>query len=565
MARPPKSDHCNRLAVRPIGDEPFGENLLSGSVPPVTESLLFREFFYSNPRDSYDRVSYLTARLNEPCRLMHINCLFQGERTDMSDGSSESENGKEKSFAELYESFNTGMNENIRVGERISGKIISIGRDAVFVDTGTKTDGVVEKGELLDEKGELSYKEGDTLDLYVVSVHSGEVRLSRGLSGLGSTAALRMAFEKSVPLDGKVKGLIKGGFHVEVMQKRAFCPMGQMDLNFVERPEEYVGKTYLFLITEFEESGKNVVVSRRELLKREQEKARAAFCEGIDIGAQLEGRVTKVMPYGAFVELFPGVEGMVHISELSWSKVEKPDEAVKKDDRVAVKVIGIEKGAKSGHMRVSLSMKQVTGDPWESLEGKFREGDKVMGRVRRLANFGAFVEIAPGIEGLVHLSEMSYTKRVLNPEEIVKSGESVQVVVKEIDLSKRRIALSIKDAEGDPWADVKERYHVNQCLEGTLQKKEKFGWFVTLEPGVTGLIPKSRLWNSQAQGSFDKLREGDLVNVIVEEVKPEERRITLGPVDSKDEGDWRSFAKGEGSLGSLGEKLRNALQSKKGS
>jgi len=481
----------------------------------------------------------------------------------MSDDFSDRENGEEKSFAEMFESFDTGMNENIRVGQRISGKIISIGRDAVFVDTGTKIDGVVDKAEILDENGEMPYKKGDVLDLYVVSFTGGEIRLSKGLSGVGSTAALRSAFEESVPLEGKVKGLIKGGFHVEVMQTRAFCPMGQMDLSFVERPDEHVGKTYLFLITQFEEGGKNVVVSRRELLKREQEKAREAFCEGIAAGSVLDGRVTKVMPYGAFVELFPGVDGMVHISELSWSRLEKSEEAVKKDDRVTVKVLEMEKGT-SGHIKISLSLKQVTGDPWEGVGERFHEGDKVIGKVKQLAKFGAFVEISPGIEGLVHISEMSYTKRVLNPDEIVKQGESVYVIVKEMDLPKRRISLSIKDAEGDPWIDVEQRYHVNQRVAGSLQKKEGFGWFVTLEPGVAGLIPKSRLSDfHSADGSLDKLREGDPVTVIVEEVKPKDRRITLGLADSKDEGDWRSFAKGEGSLGSFGEKLRNALNSKK--
>jgi small subunit ribosomal protein S1 len=482
----------------------------------------------------------------------------------MAENPSDIQGPEEKSFAELMEAYESGRDEHIQVGERIRGNILSIGKDSVFVDTGTKIDGVVDRSELLDENGSLPYGVGDTLELYVVSTGGDEIRLCRTASKSGGLAALRSAHEHSVPVEGKVKGIVKGGFHVEVMKRRAFCPMGQMGLGYVERPEDHVGKTYPFLITQFEEKGRNIVLSRRELLKAEQAQARGEFLKGLAPGVELDGRVTRLMPYGAFVEIFPGLEGMVHVSELSWSRVGKPEEVIAKDQMIRVKIIGIE--GSGDRMRISLSAKQVTGDPWESMEERFHPGDRLKGKVTRCAKFGAFVEIEPGIEGLVHISEMSYRKRVMKTEDVVKPGDPVEVVVKEIEPAKRRISLSMRDAEGDPWTDVDEKYRVGQVVDGVVEKKERFGWFVNLAPGITGLVPKSRIMESGAPGLSDRIREGETIKVVIEAVQTQERRITLGPADRKDEEDWRRFtgSTGKKSLGSLGERLQNALKSKQG-
>jgi small subunit ribosomal protein S1 len=478
----------------------------------------------------------------------------------MTDESFDNEKGEE-SFEDLFRSYTAGLGNEVHVGDRIRGPIISIGKESLFIDTGTKIDGVVDKAELLDDKGDLPYKEGDVLELYVVSFRGDEIRLSKAMTGAGSINALEEAFRNAIPVEGKVKGQIKGGYHVEIMQRRAFCPMSQMDLKFQESPEQNVGQTYRFLITQFEEKGKNIVVSRRDLLRKEQEKAFKKFIETLKVGDQVPGRVTKLMPYGAFVELLPGLEGMVHISEISWSRVEKASDVLTPQSTVTVKVLGMEPGEKPGSLKISLSIKQVTGDPWESVGDNFRIGDNVKGKVTRCANFGAFVEIAPGVEGLVHLSEMSYRKRVTKPEEVVKAGDHVPVIIKEIDLEKRRISLSIKDAEGDPWSDVPERYREGQRVEGVVEKRERFGYFVALEPGVSGLLPASRIKDSLKPSQLEKLREGDKVNVIVEEINPEERKITLAPGDSRDEEDWRQFAKREQKRSSVfGEKLNKALQ-----
>ena len=218
--------------------------------------------------------------------------------------------GEDESFADLFESYSSGMSEDIQVGDKVKGKVISIGKDTVFIDTGTKVDGAVDKGELLDQDRQLPYQVGDMVELYVVAANENEIRLSRAISGIGGLNLLRDAYENSIPVDGKVTAPCKGGFHVDILQRRAFCPISQMDLKFVETPEEYVGETYQFVIKQFEERGRNIVVSRRALLAKEQAQAQKAFYASLGIGDILDGRVSKLMPYGAFVELVPGVEGM---------------------------------------------------------------------------------------------------------------------------------------------------------------------------------------------------------------------------------------------------------------
>jgi small subunit ribosomal protein S1 len=416
----------------------------------------------------------------------------------------------------------------------------------------------------LDENQQMSLKEGDIIELYVVALSEDEIRLSKAMSGIGGLHVLKEAYQKSVPVEGKISETCKGGFHVEVLQRRAFCPISQMDITYVENPSDYVGETFNFLITKFEDKGKNIVLSRRILLTREREKAREKFFETLTVDTIMDGRVTRVMPYGAFVELSAGVEGMVHVSELSWSRSATPNSVVSTGDTVRVKVIRIEPNEKPGQFKISLSMKQLTENPWNSADNHFQDGDKIQGKVTRCTNFGAFVEVAPGIEGLVHISEMSYKKRVLKPGDVVAIGDTVAVMVKEIDSQNRRLSLSIRDAEGDPWLAVSEKYAIGQALEGTLEKKEKFGFFISLEPGVTGLLPKSNIGRSPQASIIEKLKEGDSIPVAIEAINPAERKITLIPVNTGDEQQWQNFVgNSRSAMGSLGEKLQRALTQKK--
>jgi small subunit ribosomal protein S1 len=483
--------------------------------------------------------------------------------TDLRNDDDNSEE-KEESFAAMLDAYSPGLEAEINIGDKIRGKVISIGKDSVFVDTGSKMDGVVDKAELLDKDRQLEIEEGDMLELYVVALTADGIRLSKAVSGIGGLQMLKEAYGKAVPVEGKISETCKGGFRVEILQRTAFCPISQVDINYVQDPAEFVGKTFNFLITTLEERGKNIVISRRALLAKEQEKSRKAFYETLRVDSELDGQVTRVMPYGIFVQLADGVEGMVHISELGWSKVAQAEEVANIGEIVRVKVIGIEPDKRPGMLKISLSTKRLTEDPWDSADQQFHAGDKILGKVTRCANFGAFVEVAPGIEGLVHISEMSYTKRILNPADVVSDGETVSVLIKEIDMEKRRMSLSIRDAEGDPWVDVAEKYTIGQSLEAVLEKKEKFGYFINLEPGITGLLPKSKISRSQRSSELEKLKEGDPIPVIIEAINIGERKITLMPGNTEDERNWQEFSGDTGpSMGSLGEKLQQAMTQKK--
>ena len=477
----------------------------------------------------------------------------------------EQNNGQEEeNFAEMFEAYSAGMNQDIQVGDKIEGKIIAIERDTVFLDTGTKIDGTVDKAELLNDEGDFPYQTGDSLELYVVSVTENDIHLSRAISGIGGLNQLKDAYEGEIPIEGKITATCKGGVQVEMLKRRAFCPISQLDIKYIEDAETYVGGTYTFLIKRFEESGKNIVLSRRDVLSQELKEIQADFFKSLDVGQEYDGSVSKIMPFGVFIEIAPGVEGMAHISELSWRRVENPIEIVREGQTVRVKVLDVKPREKKDGFQIALSIKQLEGNPWDTVQDKFSPGDVVEGRVVRCVKFGAFVEIAPGIEGLVHISEMSYTKRIIHPEDIVKPNDTIPVMVKEIQLADRRISLSMRDAEGDPWLSVDEKYPPGTSITGTLEKIEKFGLFVSLEPGVTGLLPKSVLKESSNRSEIEKLKPGDAITVMIGTVKKHERKISLTCGDRKEESDWKTYSSNSStSLGSLGEKLQQALNSKK--
>jgi small subunit ribosomal protein S1 len=474
----------------------------------------------------------------------------------------ESDKPSEESFAEMFEAYSAGMKEDLRIGDKLHARIISISDSSVFVDTGTKNDGVVDIAELRDENGQMPFVVGDELDLYVVAMDESEVRLSKAIAGVGGLDMLRDAHSGGIPVEGRVQQVIKGGFQVEVLKRRAFCPISQIDTQYVNEPEKYVGQTFQFLIKKLTENGRNIVLSRRDILEAEQKKAREAFMQNLNKDQVFEGRITRLMPYGAFVELTPGLEGMVHISELSWSRLEKPEDAVQPGQIIRVKVLRIEPGKKG--QKIALSAKQVEGDPWDRLPESIKPGAKIGGKVTRCTDFGAFVEVQPGVEGLVHVSEMSYTQRVHKAQDVVQPGQAVTVVVKEIDMAKRRIGLSLRDAEGDPWSDIDRKFAKGQPVDGVVEKQEKFGIFVRLAPGIVGLLPKSAISRSPNGAQMEKFKPGDPIAATIESINAADRKISLKPRDAGDEDEWRQFQKEpsatSGSLGALGEKLARALQ-----
>ncbi|MDR2668693.1 MAG: 30S ribosomal protein S1 [Desulfovibrio sp.] len=488
---------------------------------------------------------------------------------DACPAATESPEDAEPSFAELLalQEDSEDSRSRLEPGRRVSVRVVAVTADTIFVSTGSKVDGIVDREEM-EIDGELHCQVGDILDLYVVTVSPQEVKLSRILRGAGSLSALEDAREAGLPVEGKVIGPVKGGYAVDVMKRRAFCPLSQMDLRPTGDPGTHTGKLYAFLITRLEKGGRNIVLSRRALMEREQAEALESLLAEMHEGDVREGVVTRLAPFGAFLELAPGFEGMVHLSELSWSRIGRADEAVDVGDRVRVKVLGIKEAGKGP--RIALSLRQATGDPWQDAGERLVPGSVVDGKVTRTAPFGAFVEVAPGLEGLVHLSELSYEKRVAKPEEIVTAGDRVSVKIKEVDAEKRRISLSLRDAAGDPWATVREILPMDADLTGTVEKRAPFGFFVTLSPGITGLLPNAAVHSSTMRKSLERLAPGDAVKVRAMEIDVEKRRISLVPAGDADETipnkDWKKHAPKTPpapATGTLGLALQAALRKKK--
>ena len=483
----------------------------------------------------------------------------------MSAGEEQNPPDEEMSFADMLAAYDEGRTDLLQVGDKRTVKVIAIGRDAVFVDTGTKIDGTVEREELTAEDGTLTVAVGDQLELYVVDMSESEIQLSRALAGAGGLDLLREAHQNGMPVEGKVQATCKGGFEVRVIQRRAFCPVSQMDVQYIENPEDYVGQEHRFLITQLEERGRNIVVSRRRLLEMEQAEAQKAFLDATAPGALCDGRVTRLAPFGAFVELAPGLEGLAHISELAWSRIDTPGEVVAEGQIVTVKILSIEDGDKPGRKKISLSLKQAQGDPWQTDIERFKPEMVVPARITRCLPFGAFAELTPGIEGLIHISALSFTRRVRQPEDVVSPGESVRVMIKSIDREHRKISLSLKDVAGDPWQTVADHYKVGQIVEGVVEKRAGFGLLVTLAPGITGLLPQTRFGEAEKPGRLEKMKPGEKLAVSIEKIDSAQRRIALGPGDRTEDKDWQQFSPAavDAPLGDLAAKLQAALAAKK--
>lgn len=462
-------------------------------------------------------------------------------------------------FARLFEDSVSGVSRRLSPGDKVRSEILTIGKEDVFVSTGTVDDGVVLKRDLLDAEGKLQHKVGDFLELYVTQVKGSQIFLSPKPTAKNLADDLEDAFDMELPIEGKVTEVVNGGFRVSILGQTAFCPISQMDTRRIEDSSLYIGKKFEFRITQYER--RNIVVSRRRLLEEQKELSVDAFIQDHRPGDTIQGVVTRLEAFGAFVEVAPGLEGLAHISEVSWSRVAHPQEAVQVGQAVQCKILKIDDV--NGRLNISLSIKQASATPWENRPAEIREGSVVEGKVTRCMKFGAFVEVAPGIEGLVPLSEMSYTKRVVKSDEIIREGERVPVLIKEVRVDERRLLLSVKDAGGDPWAMVHEKYPVGAVVKGRLERREPYGLFVKLEDAITGLLPRSKALEN-ADFPYDKLKLGDDVTVQIAELRVPERRISLALPRDPDAELWRGFA-GSGasgqSLGTLGEQFKGLFDS----
>jgi small subunit ribosomal protein S1 len=441
------------------------------------------------------------------------------------------------SFASLFESKLSAIKED----ELVKGKIVEVTKDDVFVDIGFKSLGSVPRSEFL-AIDELEV--GQEIEVFVEKIEDSEGRLQLSrrradfmriwddIVKLSETA-------KVVPV--KILRRIKGGMVVELLGIEAFLPGSQIDVRPVRDFDAWVGKVIDVRVVKVNHPNENVVVSHKVLLEEELSEQRGKILETLEKGMVLEGTVKAISDFGVFVDL-GGVDGLVHITDLSWGRVNHPSEIVALDEQVKVVVLDFDEEKR----RISLGMKQLTSHPWDTIADKYETGAKVTGKVVSLTDYGAFIEIEKGIEGLIHISEMSWTQHVKHPSQVVSLGQMVEAVVLNIDKNTRKLALGMKQLEPDPWQDLMQKYPMDSVHKGVVRNLTNFGVFVELEPGVDGLVHISDLsWTKKIRHPGEMVKKGDELDVVVLGVDSDNRRISLGHKQVV-ENPWEAFANNYG-------------------
>ncbi len=450
------------------------------------------------------------------------------------------------------------------VGDRVEGTVTSVGQKWAYIDLGAGSEGVARTADFIDRNGDQELVAGLSRAFFVVSTSDGTVTLGDQLSTREAVMdTIETAAESGVPLSGRVASKNKGGFEIDLGGAMAFCPISQIELAFTEDPDQHIGRSYQFRVMEVRDGGRSIVVSRAELLREAQAQAEQQMLATLEEGMTLDGTITRLADFGAFVDI-GGVEGLIHVSELGFSRVEHPSELVKQGERVRVKVLKIEQSDRG--LRIGLSMKETMEDPWEAAMGVIFAGAKLTGTVNRLEAFGAFVEVAPNVEGLVHVSEMSWEKHVKRPSDIVSVGQVVSVEVLDVDLIRHRIALSLKESAGDPWNTASEAYVPGQEVSGSVENIEDFGAFINLGGGITALLPRSEMGLSGSATPHAMFTRGDSVSARVLSVEPARRRLSLTLKSAEDVADTvnegpRTYADGGSTgLGTLGDLLKDRFK-----
>ena len=442
-------------------------------------------------------------------------------------------------------------------GQVVRGRVIQISDEHVFVDVGGKGEAWIDRGELTDDQGQLKVKLGDEVEATVVATGD-EIRLSHRLrQGGKAREALAVAAQTGVPVEGRVAGVIKGGYEVTVGGLRAFCPFSQMDLRRVESEQDFVGRVLEFRVTKFAEGGRNLVLSRRALLEEQAAKAAEETRKKLVPDAVLTGTVVSLADFGAFVDL-GGVQGLVPVSEISHARVERPSDRLHIGEQLTVKVLRID-DAKG---KVTLSLKALEGDPWVAVPGRLRERQIVRGRALRATEFGVFVELLPGVDGLLHTSEIPRHRQ--GPmRETVAAGAEIAVMIVNVDLGRRRIALALAPDDATVGDELPSTVAVGAVLVGTVDRVEPFGVFVRLGPGQTGLVPNAELGTTRGTDHRKMFPAGSEMKVLVLAVEDGGRRIRLSrdkALAHEEQAETQAYMKEAGRKGGFGMTLGDFLK-----
>jgi small subunit ribosomal protein S1 len=431
------------------------------------------------------------------------------------------------SFAALFEQSVEG-GDFAREGEIISGTVVQVGRDAVVVDIGGKSEGVIALREFADASGQTNVKAGDKVDVYIESRENDD-----GLVTLSKEKADKMkvwdeisnACEADELIEGTISQRVKGGLSVTIRGGvKAFLPGSQVDLRPIRNLDKLIGQTYKFKVIKFNKKRGNIVLSRRVLLERERDEMKAKTLETLTEGMTVKGTIKNITEYGAFVDL-GGIDGLLHITDMSWGRVNHPNELFQVGDEVQVKVLKYNAETE----RVSLGMKQTQEDPWNLAEEAYPPGKKVRGKVMSITDYGAFVELMPGVEGLIHVSEMSWTKKVKHPSKLLEVGQELECQVLEVDARAKRISLGLKQLEPDPWMLFTDKYHPGDKIAGKVRSLTDYGVFVGIEEGVDGMVHKSDLsWSVRVNNPSDLYHKGDDVEAIILSINHDEKKVSLG-------------------------------------
>ncbi|WP_375277910.1 30S ribosomal protein S1 [Alteromonas australica] len=430
-----------------------------------------------------------------------------------------------ENFAQLFEESLQEL--ETRPGSIVKGTVVSIDKDIVLVDAGLKSESAIPADQFKNAEGELEIAIGDEVDVALDAVEDGfgETILSREKAKRHEAwVELEKAYDDKVTIKGVINGKVKGGFTVEVNSVRAFLPGSLVDVRPVRDTTHLEGKELEFKVIKLDAKRNNVVVSRRAVIEAESSAERETLLANLEEGHEIKGIVKNLTDYGAFVDL-GGVDGLLHITDMAWKRVKHPSEIVNVGDEINVKVLKFDKEKQ----RVSLGMKQMGNDPWQEIASRYPEGTKINGQVTNLTDYGCFVEIEDGVEGLVHVSEMDWTNKNIHPSKVVNLGDTVDVMVLEIDEERRRISLGLKQCIDNPWETFAKSHEKGDKVSGKIKSITDFGIFIGLDGGIDGLVHLSDIsWNKSGEDAVRDYKKGDEISAVVLQVDPERERISLG-------------------------------------